>query len=248
MLDFPHGPMVKNPPANAEDTRDMGSIPESEWSPGGGNSNPLQYSCQENSIDRRAWWAIVHCIKKNSWTQPNNWARTRTDVRRKKNSQSSVQFSSSVVSNSLRPHGLQHTRLPYPSPAPRACSNSCPLSWWSHPTILPSVVPFSSCLQSFPASASAKAQQKIKPHFSKVKYCGLKGMRPFHKSPTLPIDPKTQAYSHHRQPSFILTHWEIILSFSQNHHHLYCKLSLENEKQQDMEIAQSSRGQCCLQR
>ena len=65
-----------------------------------------------------------------------------------------VQFSHSVMSNSLRPHGLQHARPPCPSPAPRACWNSCPLSQWSHPTISSSVVPFSSCLQSFPASGS----------------------------------------------------------------------------------------------
>jgi len=65
---------------------------------------------------------------------------------------SSVQFSHSVVSNSLRPHGLQHPRLPCPSPTPGACSNSCPLSQWCHPTISSSIVPFSSCLQSFSAS------------------------------------------------------------------------------------------------
>ena len=64
----------------------------------------------------------------------------------------SVQFSYSVMSDSLQPHGLQHTRPPCPSPTPRACSNSCPSSWWCHPTISSSVVPFSSCLQSFPAS------------------------------------------------------------------------------------------------
>ena len=56
------------------------------------------------------------------------------------------------MSNSLVPHGLQHARLPCPSPAPRACSNSCPLSRWWYPTISSSVIPFSSCLQSFPAS------------------------------------------------------------------------------------------------
>ena len=55
---------------------------------------------------------------------------------------SKVQFSRSVVSNSLRPHGLQHTRPPCPTPTPRAYSNSCPLSWWCHPTISSSVVPF----------------------------------------------------------------------------------------------------------
>ena len=66
----------------------------------------------------------------------------------------SIQFSLSVMSNSLRPQGVQHTRLPCPSPTPRACSNSCPLSWWCHPTISSSLVPFSSCLQSFPAPGS----------------------------------------------------------------------------------------------
>ena len=66
----------------------------------------------------------------------------------------SVQFSCSVVSSSLRPRGLQHTRLPCPSPTPGACSNSCPSSQWCHPTILSSVFPFSSCLQSFPVSGS----------------------------------------------------------------------------------------------
>ena len=59
----------------------------------------------------------------------------------------------------LWPYGLQHTRLPCPSPSPRACSNSCPLSWWCHPTISSSVVPSSSCLQSFPASRSFPMSQ-----------------------------------------------------------------------------------------
>ena len=54
----------------------------------------------------------------------------------------------------LWPHGLQHARPPCPSPGPGVCSNSCPLSWWCHPTISSSVVPFSSCPQSFPASGS----------------------------------------------------------------------------------------------
>ena len=67
---------------------------------------------------------------------------------------SSVQFSCSVVSNSLQPHGLQHTRPPCPSPSPGVYSNSCPLSQWYHPTISSSILPFSSCLQSFPASGS----------------------------------------------------------------------------------------------
>ena len=66
----------------------------------------------------------------------------------------SVQFSCSVVSDSLRPHEPQHTRLPCPSPTPRAYPNSCPLSRWCHPAISSSVAPFSSCSQSFPASGS----------------------------------------------------------------------------------------------
>ena len=63
------------------------------------------------------------------------------------------------MSDSLRLHGPQHTRPPYPSPTPRACSNSCPLSWWCHPIISSSFVPFSSCLQSFPASGSFSMSQ-----------------------------------------------------------------------------------------
>ena len=72
---------------------------------------------------------------------------------------SSVQFSRSVVSDSLWPHELQHTRLPCPSPTPRTCSNSCPLSQWCHPTISSSVTPFSSRLQSFPVSGSFQMSQ-----------------------------------------------------------------------------------------
>ena len=67
---------------------------------------------------------------------------------------SSVQFSCSVMSNFLWPHGLQHARLPCSSPTLRACSNSRPVSQWCHPTISSSVVPFCSCLQSFPAPGS----------------------------------------------------------------------------------------------
>ena len=66
----------------------------------------------------------------------------------------SVQFSCSVMSNTLRIHALQHVRLPRPSLTPGACSNSCPLNQWCHPTISSSVICFSSSLQSFPASVS----------------------------------------------------------------------------------------------
>ena len=71
----------------------------------------------------------------------------------------SVQFSLSVMSNSLRPHRLQHARPPCPSPTPGVYSNSSPLSWWCHPAISSSVVPFYSCLQSFPASGSFPMSQ-----------------------------------------------------------------------------------------
>ena len=63
-------------------------------------------------------------------------------------------FSHQIISDFLWPHGLQHARLPYPSPSPWVCSNSCPLSQWCHPTISSSVIPVSSWFQSFPASGS----------------------------------------------------------------------------------------------
>ena len=72
---------------------------------------------------------------------------------------SAVQFSCSVMSDSLWPHGLQHARPPYPSSTPRVYSNWCPLSRWCHPTISSFVVPFSSRLQSFPASVSFQMSQ-----------------------------------------------------------------------------------------
>ena len=83
-----------------------------------------------------------------SFLSPQLWACTYACI------YVSVQFSLSVVSNSLRLHGLQHTSLPCSSPTPGACSNSCPLSRWCHPTISSSVLPFSSRLQCFPASGS----------------------------------------------------------------------------------------------
>ena len=71
----------------------------------------------------------------------------------------SFQFSHSIMSKSLWPNGLQHAWLPCPSPTPGACSNSCPWSQWCHPTILSSVISFSSCLQSYPASGSFQMSQ-----------------------------------------------------------------------------------------
>ena len=72
---------------------------------------------------------------------------------------SSVQFSCWVMSNSLRPHEPQHARPPCPSPTPRVYPNSCPMSQWCHPAISSSIIPFSSCPQSFPASGSFQMSQ-----------------------------------------------------------------------------------------
>ena len=122
----------------------------------------ILYQLSHKGSPRILEW--VACPFSSESPQPRNWTRvsciaggfyTIWTIRgAHTNTFNSVQFSSSVISNSLWPHGLQHARLPCPSPAPRAYSNSSPLSWWCHPTISSSVIPFSSCLQSFPASGS----------------------------------------------------------------------------------------------
>ena len=101
--------------------------------------------------DKEAWCAAVLGVAES--TLLSNWTTATNTLF------SSVQFSSSVASDSLWPHGLQHTRPPCPTPTPRVYSNLCPLSQWCHPTILSSVLPFSSCLQSFPASGSFQMSQ-----------------------------------------------------------------------------------------
>ena len=90
---------------------------------------------------------------KNKWTERDVYLIAQIIII------SSVQFSRSVMSDSLWPHGLQDARLPCPSPTSRARSNSCPSIQWCHPTISSSVVPFSSCLQSFPALGSFSMSQ-----------------------------------------------------------------------------------------
>ena len=170
---------------------DLGLIPGSGRSPGGGNGNPFQYSWLGNPMDRGAWWATVHGVTKSStwisdlndkssypdtltsphctWKgkaqEPFLWCEWKLNpqycgapfllLRLAKNLSSmwrgyretrklvyfSVQFSCSLVSNSLRPQELQHPRLLCPSPTPRVHSNSCPLSQWCHPTISSSVIP-----------------------------------------------------------------------------------------------------------
>ena len=92
-------------------------------------------------------------------TQINLLTKQKQTYRHWKQIYDSVQFSGSVVSDSLRPHEPQHTRPPCPSPTPRVHSYSCPLSQWCHPAISSSVVPFSSCPQSLPASDSFPMSQ-----------------------------------------------------------------------------------------
>ena len=99
-------------------------------------------------MDRGAWWAI----------QSMGWQSVRHNLETE-HRPSSVQFSCSVVSDSLWPHEPQHARPPCPSPTPSVHPDPCPLSRWCHPTISSSVVPFSSCLQSFPAWGSFPLSQ-----------------------------------------------------------------------------------------
>ena len=103
--------MVKNPPANAGDTGDAGTIPRSGRSPRIGNRNSLQYPYLGNPMDREDLWDAVYGVAELDTTE-----------------HSSVQFNHSVVSDSLRPHEFQHTRPPCPSLTLGIHPNSCPSS------------------------------------------------------------------------------------------------------------------------
>ena len=100
----------------------------------------------------------------------------------------SVQFSRSVVSDSLWPHGLQHARLPCPSQSPGVCWNSCSLNQWCHPTISSSVIPFSSCLQSFPASGSFTMSQLFTSRGQKIVTSASKSVLPMNSHGWFPLD------------------------------------------------------------
>ena len=116
--------------------------------------DPMDNSMPSSSVHgilqaRILEWVTVPFSRGSFWSRDQTWV----------SSQASVQFSRSVVSDSLRPHESQHTRPPCPSPTPGVHSDSRPLSQWSHPAISSSVVPFSSCPQSLPASESFPMSQ-----------------------------------------------------------------------------------------
>ena len=145
---FQSGLVVKNPPANAGDTRDSDLIAGWGRSPGGGNGNPLQYSCLENPMDRGAWWAKVHGITK-SWTRLKwlsihmGWLWKFQNVfigyaTPKENRCMWVWVHKCVCV-------CMHTRPPCLSPTPGVHPNSHPLGWWCHPAISSSVIHFSLC-------------------------------------------------------------------------------------------------------
>ena len=100
---------------------------------------------------------------------------------------SSVQFSPSVVSDSLRPHESQHARPPCPSPTPRVYPNSCPLSWWCHLAISSSVVPFSSCLQSFPELGSFQMSQVFTSGGQSIRVSALASLLPMNIQDWFPL-------------------------------------------------------------
>ena len=99
----------------------------------------------------------------------------------------SVQFSWSVVSDSLWLHELQHARPPCPSPNSGVHTNSCPSSWWCHPTILSSVIPFSSCPQSFPASGSFQMSQLFTSGGQSIRVSASKSVLPMNTQDWSPL-------------------------------------------------------------
>ena len=123
-------------------------------SPGEENGNSLQYSCLGNPMSRGAWLGTFHgvtTVRHDLITKPSPPSLVISRVL--------VQFSCSLVSNSLQPHEPQHTRTPCLSPTPGVHPNPCPLSRWCHPAISSSVIPFSSCPQSLPAPGSFPMSQ-----------------------------------------------------------------------------------------
>ena len=170
--------VVKNPPADAGEVRDSGLIPGSGRSPEGGHGTLwylswwISWTEESSRLQSIGLQRVGH-----DWNELSTYACMQLALyiykhgiqashrilafsfgglylKRIAEPHGSVWFSHSVMSNSLQPHGLQHTRLPCPLSAPRVYSNSCPISRWCHPTISSSVDLFSSRLQSFPTSGS----------------------------------------------------------------------------------------------
>ena len=144
--------MVKNLPASAGDTC---LIPGLRRCPGEGTGNtpvflPGKFH-RQISLDAFDLWCCRRLLRV-PWTETRSNQSNLKEV-------NSAQFSHSVVSDSLQPHELQHAKLPCPSPTPGVYSNSCLLSQWCHLTISSSVIPFSSCLESFLASGSFQMSQ-----------------------------------------------------------------------------------------
>ena len=158
--------VVKNPPANAGDPGDMGSIPGSGRSPGGRHSNSLQYSCLENPMDSGAWQAIVHRIATSHTQLKQLHIRAYKHIYPPSHTWSSRPYClfhccySVTKSCPTLCNPTDHSPADFPVlhylPV---CSNSCSLSLWCHPTISFSIAPFSSCLQYFPASGSFPVSQ-----------------------------------------------------------------------------------------
>ena len=115
------------------------------------------------------------------WTNLPDWTCKCTFA-------SSVQFSCSVTSDSLRPHGLQNARLPCPTPTPGACSSSCPLSQWCHSSISSSVIPFSSCPQSFLVSGSFPVSQFFSSGHQSIGVSALVSVLPMSTQDWSPLD------------------------------------------------------------
>ena len=119
-------------------------------------SSHEQFTCRSNWVSKSGMFSMLF-PQQTCWWRP--LGRYKVHWFLNSFSISSVQFSRSVVSNSLRPHESQHAGPPCPSPTPGVYPNSCPLSQWCHPATSSSVVPFSSCPQSLPASGSFPMSQ-----------------------------------------------------------------------------------------
>ena len=179
-MGFPGGSVSKESACRAEDLGSMSGLGRFPWErarqpipvflPGGfpGTEDPYSpWGCKELGMTVKLS-TYIHTESANEICL-TSFTMIKEDVQEK---QCSVQLSNSFVSDSLWPHGLQHTRPPCPLPAWRAWSNSCPSSQCCHTTISSSVVPFSSCLQSFPTSGSFQMSQFFTPGGQRIGISG----------------------------------------------------------------------------